>query len=147
MSDAEVLTDSGESEVESNMADAVEEDEEEFDPITHHMPTITKRIVKVNRIIHGEHRITSNMLTLPEVSRVWGIRATELDNPGTTAFVDVSDFRDVKQIALAEIYARKCPLSIRRKVGDAYEEWAVNEMILPDGFKQAHPLVKVKNDI
>ena len=47
-------------------------------------------------------------------------------------FVEIGDLRDPVLIAKKEIWARKCPLKIIRKLNETNQEhWSPNEMILP----------------
>lgn len=89
------------------------------------------------------NRITRNMLTIAECTRVLGVRATDLDE-GAPPFVSIENLVDVKQIALRELYSRRMPLSIRRQVApNKYEELDVNELALPKGFKDAFPIPEI----
>lgn len=92
-------------------------------------------------IVHGDTRITSSIISLEEITRVIGTRATQIDN-GAEPYVDHTDLKNTISMALKEVYERKCPLSIRRELNaTTVEEWAVNEMELPNGYKENNPVV------
>lgn len=95
-------------------------------------------------IVNDNDRMTSSSLTLAECTKVIGCRATHIDQ-GAPIFTDITNLDNVHHMALKELYDKKCPLKIRRRLGklqgkNAYEEWKVNEMNLPAGFKKNNPI-------
>lgn len=91
------------------------------------------------RIVKPEDRQTSSYITKFELASVIGIRAQHIDS-GAPPFVEFADLVKIEDIALREIYQKKCPLSVIRRVGNKYEIWSVNEMVLPQGFKNNNPI-------
>lgn len=92
-------------------------------------------------IIPSKHRITSEYMTIFEYARVLSERSKQIQN-GSPIFVDLSVLKvdgklivSEKEIAHLEIVQRKCPFIVQRMYNDVYgEEWAVNEMELPQGL-------------
>lgn len=82
-------------------------------------------------VVHPDERITSDILSLPELTEVIGTRITHIAN-GAPIYVEVGDLTDEREIAMKEIMEKKCPLKIRRRVGDTFEERSVNEMSIPN---------------
>lgn len=86
------------------------------------------------KIITGDARITSHILSLNEVARVVGVRATQINN-GSDVFIDTKGMRNIEHMAIHEILQKKCPLKVRRFISENIaEEWSVNEMTLPHGY-------------
>lgn len=91
------------------------------------------------QIVRPEDRITDNRLHKSEASLIISMRAQQIAKYATS-FVDSVEHDPVAR-AYAELYARRCPLLLRRQVGitpegnPVVEEWCVREMVLP-------PLVK-----
>lgn len=95
---------------------------------------------KILTVVKGNKRITQSRMCLEEITKVIGIRATEIDQ-GAPAYVDITNIKNTIHMALLEVYQRKCPLSIRRHLSlNVVEEWSVNEMELPLGYKKNHPI-------
>ena len=87
-------------------------------------------------IIKAENRLTSNQMTLAEVTRAIAIRAKQISkNP--TAYVDIGDLTDPMAIAQKEFRERKSPLMLFRSVGwtregeEIVEMWLVRQMAYP----------------
>ncbi len=119
---------SEQSEEESDKSDDVSDsDEKKEDP-------------DVITIVADNDRITSSIITLAEITRAVGIRATQIDN-GAQPYVDITGLNDVVKMALKEIYERKSPLTIRRFLSpNVAEDWAINEMELPRRYRDDNPL-------
>ncbi len=84
------------------------------------------------RIVHPSKRVTSEYLTLYELTMIIGTRATHISK-GSVIFTETEGLTDPRDIARKEIYENKCPLSITRKTSaTTMEVWSVNEMIKPD---------------
>ena len=87
-------------------------------------------------VVAPDERTTDNVLRRTEAAQVLAMRAQEIAQ-FATSFVDHEGLHDPVAIAFKELYARRCPLKVRRAVGvgpaqeQLYEEWAVNEMTLP----------------
>lgn len=86
---------------------------------------------KIQYIIKNDDKITSNILTIYEMTELIGIRATQISQ-GSPVFVDIEYLSDPIEMAKKEIINNKCPLYIKRYIGlDKYELWNPNEMVKP----------------
>ena len=86
---------------------------------------------KIQFIIKSDDKITSNILTIYEMTELIGIRATQISQ-GAPVFVDIEYIFDPIEMAKKEIIYNKCPLYIKRYIGlDRYELWDPNIMIKP----------------
>ena len=134
-SDIEAIEEADSAKEEKNDSDEDEAEAEEAAPALIE-PTDDQILI----IVHGDMRITSSIITLEEITRVIGTRATQIDN-GAEPYVDITGLTNVRSMALEEVYKRKCPLSIRRELSPTLiEEWTVNEMELPNGYKENNPV-------
>lgn len=87
-----------------------------------------QRIIKVTR---DEDRITSNVMTIYEYSEVIGIRTTQIEQ-GMHVFTDVEGLESAHDMAVKELFDRRCPLKIIRRLGKfSQEEFKCNEMAFP----------------
>lgn len=90
----------------------------------------------VVKVVPPEERITDNRLHKSEAAYLLSMRAAQIAKD-RTCFVDTGDMRDPGAMAYAELYARRCPLVLRRQVGTGpggepiVEDWNVREMALP----------------
>lgn len=86
-------------------------------------------------IVKPENRKTSEYITIYELAKAIGIRATHISR-GSPIFVDIEGLDDPRDIAKKEIREGKCPLMVKRRLGSTnrVEKWSVNEMIKPDNF-------------
>lgn len=86
---------------------------------------------KIQFIINSEDCITSNILTIYEITELVGIRATQISQ-GSPVFTDIKNITDPIKMAEKEIIDNKCPLYIKRYIGlDKYELWDPNIMVKP----------------
>lgn len=86
---------------------------------------------KEDIIVPREYRITSEIMSLAEYTRVISERAKQIEN-GSPIFIDVKNIHDPILIAEKEIKQKKSPMIINRYLTrHIKEEWAVNEMNLP----------------
>jgi DNA-directed RNA polymerase subunit K/omega len=86
---------------------------------------------KIQYIIKNDEKITSNILTIYEITELIGIRATQIAN-GAPIFTDIEYINDPIEMAKKEIINNKCPLYVKRYIGlDKYELWDPNIMIKP----------------
>lgn len=77
-------------------------------------------------------RITTPYMTKYERARILGTRALQI-SMNAPVMVDIEHETDPLQIALKELQERKIPITIRRYLPDgSYEDWAVNELAVPD---------------
>jgi DNA-directed RNA polymerase subunit K/omega len=89
-----------------------------------------------HRIVDAEDRRTSNRMTLAETTRAIALRAEQLA-AYPSPYIDIGDLSDPKDIARAELYARRSPLLLHRDVGRTAlgervtEVWQVREMAYP----------------
>lgn len=100
-----------------------------------------KSVSKYNKeliVVKPENMITSNVLTSYNMTEIVSIRATQIAK-FNNCLVDVSDLTDPIKMAKRELMMRKCPLTLRRIVGEikdpktgelqSYVEfWDVNTM-------------------
>lgn len=86
---------------------------------------------KVNIITPASKRITSEIMTLAEYTRVISERAKQIEN-GSTIFIDYGEETEPKNIAMMEIVQKMSPIQIIRHITkNIIEIWEVNEMIIP----------------
>lgn len=84
---------------------------------------------KIQYIIKSDDKITSNVLTIYEMTELIGIRATQISQ-GAPVFVDIEFISDPIEMAKKEIINNRCPLYVKRYIGlDRYELWDPNIMI------------------
>jgi DNA-directed RNA polymerase subunit K/omega len=82
-------------------------------------------------IVKSEDKITSNILTIYEMTELISIRATQISN-GSYIFTDISGINDPMEMAKKEIIDNRCPLYVKRYIGlSKYELWSPNLMIKP----------------
>lgn len=164
-SDSDIQGGDEEAEDEDNVEDAIEDEEfiiaesdtqstSDLITVTADTTGVTTNVTVVNGkavttkvsagnkfyIIKPEDRKTSPLITKLELAAVIGMRAQHIDS-GAHIFVNHSDLNNPEAITLREIYEKSCPLSIMRNMGNnKYELWSVNEMVLPQGFKNNNPI-------
>lgn len=99
--------------------------------IAHFLDNELENDSKIQYIIKNDDKITSNIITIYEMTELIGIRATQIAN-NAPVFVDVGYLTDPIEMAKKEIFENKCPLYIKRYIGlDKYELWNPNDMIKP----------------
>jgi DNA-directed RNA polymerase subunit K/omega len=82
-------------------------------------------------VIKEENRITSDVLSKYEIVELISIRATQISK-GDHPFVDVVGLRDPISMAKKELYDNRCPLLVKRHIGNnMYEYWNPNNMSKP----------------
>ena len=105
--------------------------EQDLSMLDNTVDDLSKNFINV-KIISDNKRITSNILTSYEYASILGIRSVQIEQNPQIVFVEIGDLRDPVLIAKKEIWARKCPLKIIRKLNETNQEhWSPNEMILP----------------
>ncbi len=105
--------------------------EQDLSMLDNTVDDLSKNFINI-KIISDNKRITSNILTSYEYASILGIRAVQIEQHPQIVFVEIGDLRDPVLIAKKEIWARKCPLKIIRKLNESVQEhWSPNEMILP----------------
>jgi len=78
--------------------------------------------------VHRKDRQTSDIMTQYEFSEIIGIRASQIERGGHI-FTDATGITDARMAAIKELFDRRCPLKVIRKINDyAQEEWSANEM-------------------
>jgi hypothetical protein len=102
------------------------------DPLARYSQTPKSKL-----IIADEDRKTSAFLQRAEMTRVLAIRAEQLSkNPTVFLTTGLAGAKAAHEIARLELLAKRCPLTIERKIGttdvgeDIVEHWRVNEMSL-----------------
>lgn len=86
---------------------------------------------KIQYIIKSDDRITSNILTIYEITELIGIRATQISQ-GSPIFTDIKNISNPIKMAEKELIDNRCPLYVKRYIGlDKYELWDPNTMIKP----------------
>ncbi len=89
---------------------------------------------KTITIIKPENRITSEIMSHAEYTRIVSERAHQIEN-GSPIFITLTNEINAIKIAEKEIRQKKCPLKIMRKIHNSIaEEWSVNEMVIPFGI-------------
>lgn len=92
---------------------------------------------RVVKVIPADMRVTSNVMTMWEYSDVIGIRQTEIEN-GAPVYTDVTGVVDPRDMAIKELFDRKCPLKIKRALNPFLEEqWSCREMAFPADVRHA----------
>lgn len=82
-----------------------------------------------------ELRITSDIMTAYEFCEAVGVRAEQIER-GFAPFIDVGLLTNSRDIALQEMFDRRSPLVIIRKVGEFSQEvWSCNEMGIPADYR------------
>jgi DNA-directed RNA polymerase subunit K/omega len=82
-------------------------------------------------VVPDNKRMTSDIMTMFEFSEVVGIRMQQIAEGGQV-FTDTANLVDPHDMAIKELFDRKCPLKIIRKLNKfTQEEWKVNEMGFP----------------
>lgn len=85
----------------------------------------------IETIVPAEERVTSDRLSRYEAVELLSIRASAIER-GAQCFVDTQGIRDRIEMAKKELYANRCPLLIKRKVGlGMVEIWDPNTMSKP----------------
>jgi DNA-directed RNA polymerases I, II, and III subunit RPABC2 len=75
---------------------------------------------------------SSEYMSKYEKARILGLRAMQI-SLNSQAMVPTNGETDPLRIALMELRARKLSMIIRRHLPDnTYEDWAVNDLIMPD---------------
>lgn len=88
-------------------------------------------------IVKPENRRTSNIMSEYEMAEYVSIRTLQIASHNN-CFASVGDLDDPQKMAERELMQRKCPLRLRRYVGEGmlldgtpvtyYEDWSVTEM-------------------
>ena len=87
-------------------------------------------------VVSENKKKTDNRLHRPELSNIISMRSEQIATYGTH-FASLPVGKKVDEIAIKELYERKCPLMLRRSVGfgsngeTIVEIWDVNTMTLP----------------
>ncbi|KAJ3015905.1 DNA-directed RNA polymerases I II and III subunit RPABC2 [Thoreauomyces humboldtii] len=82
--------------------------------------------------IPKDQRLTTPYMTKYEKARVLGTRALQV-SMNAPVMVDLNGESDPLQIAMKELRERRIPLMVRRYMPDgSWEDWAVDELILPE---------------
>jgi DNA-directed RNA polymerase I, II, and III subunit RPABC2 len=86
---------------------------------------------KIEITTPNDRRITSEIMTLSEYTRVISERAKQIEN-GSMIFVDLKGESNPIKLAEIEILQKKCPIKIIRYITPHIKEiYSVNEMIVP----------------
>lgn len=93
---------------------------------------VDERPTTVKHVVVVKQRILSRVMSDYEMSSLLSIRASQIAASGVAFVTSMAD--DAIAIAREELYARKCPLIVRRNrgiIGDTQyvEDWNPNEMI------------------
>ncbi len=87
-----------------------------------------QQLIRAKTIVPRDKRVTSDTLTIYELTPVVSMRISMLGNGCPSYIQSATD--DFKQVAIREILEKKCPLSITRETSRGIEVWEVNEMIV-----------------
>lgn len=83
------------------------------------------------KVIPDDMRLTSDIMTMFEFSEIIGIRTLQIEK-GSPVFTDVSELHISYDMAIKELFDRKSPLKVIRKISKfEQEEWKANEMGFP----------------
>lgn len=107
----------------------VEEYEEPLEENLH-----SSEYFKEIEIVKKEERVTSDIMSYYEFTEVIGIRETQISSGGTV-YNEQSDLVNPFQLALKELFDKKSPLKIRRRVGDKIEIWHCHELAIPAEYR------------
>lgn len=93
---------------------------------------VDERPTTIKHVVIVKQRILSRVMSDYEMSSLLSIRASQIAASGVAFVTSTAD--DAIAIAREELYARKCPLIVRRSrgiIGDTQyvEDWNPNEMI------------------
>jgi hypothetical protein len=129
-------------EVEAEIEEDEEEGEEESDDeVMMPLIEVNQNITKIC-IIKPENRMTSDFLSVQEQTELVSIRATMISE-NNDCQVPIDDLVDPIMMGRRELMQRKCPLALRREIGEKkeidpetktqvvtkyYEYWDPNEM-------------------
>lgn len=96
---------------------------------------VDNNLHKIDIVAPNEYRITSEVLTVAEYTRVISERASHIAS-GAKIFIDVRLESDPIRIAKNELKQKRSPMQIRRYTSrNICEIWDVNEMIIPIGIQ------------
>lgn len=85
----------------------------------------------IERVVPAEERITSDFLTRYEMVELLNARSVAIEK-GCQCYVDTAGMTSAVDMAMKEILQNKCPLMVKRIVGDGLVElWSPNEMGKP----------------
>jgi len=94
---------------------------------------VDNNLRKVDILTPKAYRMTSEILTTSEYTRVISERAAHIQN-GSKIFIVVGLESDPIKIAKAELRQKQSPMQVRRYTArNILEIWDVNEMIVPFG--------------
>ena len=117
------------------MSSSEEESYESDDELVHDFVEDTPYNCEIV-IVKNEHRVTSQVLSVFEQTKILSIRINQLAAEGIT-MCDVTGLTDPSRIATRELMMRKTPVMLRRYVGyvntesgkrHCYEDWNPNLM-------------------
>lgn len=141
MSDSEEIIAEGDNEFDSDapvdVSDAGSDEEpEDVDVVDPDQDAPIGKYASVIRIVHLDDRKTSEVMSSLEQAEYVSIRAQQIATYNNCMVAN--NLHDPIEMAKLELMQRKCPLFIRRKVGEVregdtfveyYEEWDPNSMI------------------
>jgi hypothetical protein len=93
---------------------------------------------RVVKVVPPNMRVTSDVMTMAEYSDIIGIRTTQIEH-GAPIYTDVGDILNTRDIAIKELFDRKCPLFIKRGLSKFLEEhWSCREMAFPADVRSGY---------
>ncbi len=144
-SDEVIEEDNEDKEIDDNEDEEMEYEEEQFfnedsyknfikkydiELLNHELYT-DNDIHKKDIVVPNDKRITSEIMTMAEYTRVISERAKQIYD-GSPIFTSVDNEFNPIRIAEKEVHEKKCPLKISRYITrNIKEEFAVNEMVPP----------------
>lgn len=88
-------------------------------------------IHRIDIIVPDDKRITSEIMTLAEYTRVISERAKQIEN-GAPIFCDIKGEINLIKIAEMEIALKCCPMKVTRYLTKNIKEiWNINQMVAP----------------
>lgn len=92
-------------------------------------------IKKPYKKVPDHERVSSELLSIHEITLLVGVRAHQIEYGDSKIFTDYEGIEDSYLIALKELFDRKFPLLLIREYADKdfiYQEmWRVEEMVIP----------------
>jgi DNA-directed RNA polymerase subunit K/omega len=86
---------------------------------------------RIDVVVPKDKRITSEIMTLAEFTRVISERAKQIEN-GSPIFCEINGETNLIKIAELEIALKCCPMKVTRYLTASIKEvWDINEMVAP----------------
>jgi len=94
---------------------------------------------KIVKVIPSNERVSSNLMNEYEYARLISLRAKQIA-AGSKVFINdedsISHLTNATEIAKKELFDKRSPLIVRRKIGDRYEYWTARELVIPTHLRE-----------